>query len=413
MGRNDVAGGVQDLLEDDELVSLGQALGVELEGHLDGAGGRLWLEGRARGHLVAVLVEERLSGALVHERAHGDVGLAGDEALVGHRVDDLCLAGLDDLAAVGGVGRLGAHLDGDVDGLALVGEVRVRRHLGAVLAKALEHDQVAAAEQARVEGDLYVLAARRERGRELGLGPHGLARGIGHGLAGRLVDEGRRELVFLAGLQPLVGHRVDDLGLGVGRDVLVAVRPVLCCGGDARALLVVKAHPHGLRDRRVALDPEAPGDELEALVGLAAQLGHGVGAVRQCRQRVVDRRRGAVLAEREPDAGLRVHVGGSNRALMAEQGVVGVGVPRVPVPAARGGRVAVAVRHQHVRLAGGRVLDGERDHEAGVVGLALLGELEVVAHHLVAELERGAVRGGAHDLAAGADLEGAGLAVGQ
>ena len=98
---------------------------------------------------------------------------------------------------------------------------------------------------------------------------------------------------------------------------------------------------------------------------------------------------------------------------MAKQGVVGVGVPRVPVPAARGRRVAVAVRDQHVSLAGGRVLDGERDHEAGVVGLALLGELEVVAHHLVAKLERGAVRGGAHDLAAGADLEGAGLAVGQ
>ena len=336
MGRNDVAGGVQDLLEDDELVSLGQALGVELEGHLDGAGGRLGLEGRARGHLVAVLVEERLSGALVHERAHGDVGLAGDEALVGHRVDDLGLAGLDDLVAVCGVGCLGAHLDGDVDGLPLVGEVRVRRHLGAVLAKALKHDQVAAAEQARVEGDLYVLAARRDRGRELGLGPHGLARGVGHGLAGRLVDEGRRELVFLAGLQPLVGHRVDDLGLGVGRDVLVAVRPVLCCGGDARALLVVEAHPHGLRDRRVAIDPETPRDELEALVGIAAQLGHGVGAVRQGRQRVVDRRRGTVLAEREPDAGLRVHVGDSNRALMAEQGVVGVGVPRVLVPAARG-----------------------------------------------------------------------------
>ena len=93
-----------DFLEDDELVSLGQVLGVELEGHLDGAGGRLGLEGRARGHLVAVLVEERLSGALVHERAHGDVGLAGDEALVGHRVDDLGLAGLDDLVAVGGVG---------------------------------------------------------------------------------------------------------------------------------------------------------------------------------------------------------------------------------------------------------------------------------------------------------------------
>ena len=134
MGRDDVAGGVQDLLEDDELASLGQALGVELEGHLDGAGGRLGLEGRARGHLAAVLVEERLSGALVHERAHGDVGLAGDEALVGHRVDDLGLAGLDDPVAVGGVGRLGAHLDGDVDGLAFVGEVRVRRHLGSVLA---------------------------------------------------------------------------------------------------------------------------------------------------------------------------------------------------------------------------------------------------------------------------------------
>ena len=413
MGRNDVAGGVQDLLEDDELVSLGQALGVELEGHLDGAGGRLGLEGRARGRLVAVLVEERLSGALVHERAHGDVGLAGDEALVGHRVDDLGLAGLDDLVAVGGVGRLGAHLDGDVDGLALVGEVRVRRHLGSVLAKALEHDQVAAAEQARVEGDLDVLAARRERGGELGLGLHGHARGVGHGLAGRLVDEGGRELVLLAGLQPLVGDRVDDLGLGVGRDVLVAVRPVLCRGGDARALLVVKAHPHGLGHRRVAIDPEAPGDELEALVGIAAQLGHDVGAVRQGRQRVVDRRRGAVLAEREPDSCLGVHVVGPDRSLMAEQGVVGVGVPRVPVPAARGRRVAVAVRHQHVRLAGGRVLDGERDHEAGVVGLALLGDFEVVAHHLVAELERGAVRGGAHDLAAGADLEGAGLAVGQ
>ena len=39
VGRDDVAGGVQDLLEDDELVSLGQALGVELEGHLDGASG--------------------------------------------------------------------------------------------------------------------------------------------------------------------------------------------------------------------------------------------------------------------------------------------------------------------------------------------------------------------------------------
>ena len=65
-----------------------------------------------------------------------------------------------------------------------------------------------------------------------------------------------------------------------GRLILACVvRPVLCGGGDARALLVAEAHPHSLGHRRIALDSEAPRDELEPLVGIAAQLGHGVGAV--------------------------------------------------------------------------------------------------------------------------------------
>ena len=197
-----------------------------------------------------------------------------------------------------------------------------------------------------------------------------------------------------------------------GVDVGVAVGGVCRLRADPLGGLVVQAHPDGARHGGVAGDPELALDELVACVAVAAQLLDGVVAVGHGAEAVVGLRHAAVLAEAEPDARARVEVGRLD-GLGFRELVVGVGVAGVRVPASCGGRVAVAVADQHVRLAGLGVGDEERGLDGGVAVVGLLGELHVVADHLVGEDEPRALSIGLDDDTVLPDLEGAGLAVGQ
>ena len=84
-----------------------------------------------------------------------------------------------------------------------------------------------------------------------------------------------------AGVEASVGDQVDDLGADVGGDALVAVLTIGSLGADLLLglVVIVDVEPCGLGGGGVALDPEGLLDELQARVGVAAQLGQPVLAV--------------------------------------------------------------------------------------------------------------------------------------
>lgn len=234
------------------------------------------------------------------------------------------------------------------------------------------------------------------------------------GLSRCLVDQSaaRREL-----LEGHVGVRnlVDDDGVSRGRDGVIAVGPVERHRVDSRLGDVVhgpQVYVHrGLGS--VPVDVERVGPEGVPLVRLAAHLLDRVLAARKRAEGVVGRGLRAVLARSEPDAGalddvLRVDV------VLVNEGVVRVHRLLAAAPFRRRGQHAVPVGDGDMGLAGGDVGDEERDEpELLSVDGPLLLEMHVVAHHLVAPQQRSAVHVRGHHDAVAADLECAGLAVGE
>ena len=122
-------------LEDDQGVALLIRSAVKREKQVNVALGFLRRELKHRGDGIAVLVLDRLSGLLVHERAGDLVGLARGHALVMNGIDDQGVGLADDvLVAVELVdgGRLELGL-GDGDRLVLVLEVGVNAYFDALV----------------------------------------------------------------------------------------------------------------------------------------------------------------------------------------------------------------------------------------------------------------------------------------
>ena len=209
---------------------------VKGEGHVHGAGSGLGSELRPSLHRVAVGVDDLLAVRLPDERPADLVGLAGAQALVGHRVHDgRGGAGRDGLVAVMAVGRGGADLGLDErGGLRLVGGVLVVGHFFAVEGQLLEADRLAASvNQVRsVEGEGHLRLAVGVFRRELARGGHGLVLGVDHGRA-VLPYQRAGDGVGLAGAHVLVLHRVGDLGVGHGDHVGPVAVAVGRLGGEA------------------------------------------------------------------------------------------------------------------------------------------------------------------------------------
>ncbi len=238
-------------LECDHLGVLRDAGGVEGEGHLDLAVALLGREGGLSGDGLAVHLKglfrdvALLVGHLHMEAALQGVGLAGDDVLVLHGVDDRGLAvGHDVLVAVMAVQRGGADLRaGDRGGLLAVLDVLMAGDFNAGALKGLEDNDVRlVGDGAGVEGEGHLDLAAGGLRREGGLSRHRLAihlkrlRREAAVLIGLLHLHGTLQGVFLTGDDAGVFHGVHDDRLVIGDDVLVAVDAVQGGGGDERVL---------------------------------------------------------------------------------------------------------------------------------------------------------------------------------
>ena len=372
-------------LEGDELGLVLEGEGVEGEGHIDGALGRVRREDGLRLHGLAVHLQ-RLAGDVPlavglpdMEGALQGVLLAGDEVLIGHAVGDRRLVvGRNALVAVMGIHGGGADFrldDGDL--LVHIGLVRVLGDEGAAfIVQALVDRHGLAAQLDGVDGELHDLEPGGGLGRESLLHSDGVAGGVQQDIAGRGVVKLRRQLVVAVREEVGVGHLVGDLDLPHA-DEGIAVHRVVGLGGDGRLHVGEGAEVVHLA---VAAHDDRCLDELVALVGGAAQLLDEVSVVGQCALGVI--RRGAA----EPDACGGVQLGAVDDTLGIQRPVVGVGLMGVLIPRGGGGEVAVLIRHDHMALAGGLGGEFERDaRETVLTVLALLGELKVAAHDLILE----------------------------
>ena len=238
-------------LECDHLGVLRDAGGVEGEGHLDLAVALLGREGGLCGDGLAVHLKSLLRdvallvGHLHMEAALQGVGLAGDDVLVLHGVDDRGLAvGHDVLVAVMAVQRGSADLrTGDRGGLLAVLDVRMAGDFNTGALKGLEdHDVRLVGDGAGVEGEGHLDLTAGGLRREGGLSRHRLAIHLKRlrrevaVLIGLLHLHGTLQGVLLARDEAGVFHGVHDDRLVIGDDVLVAVDAVQCGGGDERVL---------------------------------------------------------------------------------------------------------------------------------------------------------------------------------
>ena len=370
-------------LEGDELGLVLEGEGVEGEGHIDGALRRVRREDGLRLHGLAVHLQ-RLAvdvplaiGLPDMEGALQGVLLAGNEVLIGHAVGDRRLVvGRNALVAVMGVHGGGADFrldDGDL--LVHIGLVRVLGDEGAAfIVQALVDRHGLAAQLDGVDGELHDLEPGGGLGRESLLHGDGVAGGVQQDVAGRGVVKLRRQLVVAVREEVGVGHLVGDLDLPHA-DEGIAVHRVVGLGGDGRLHVGEGAEVVHLA---VAAHDNRGLDELIALVGGAAKLLDGVGAVGQCALGVI------CLGVAEPDTGGGIQLGAVDNTIRLERPVVAVGVVGVLVPRGGGGEVAVLIRHDHMALARGLGGELESDTSESVLTvLALLGELKVAAHDLV------------------------------
>ena len=236
-------------LEGHDFRVVGDGQGVEVEHHIDLAVGLLGREGGFSGDRLAVHLKSLLRdvallvGHLHMEAALQGVGLAGDDVLVLHGVDDRGLAvGHDVLIAVMAVQRGSADLRaGDRGGLLAVLDVLMAGDFNAGALKGLEGDELGLVlEGEGVEGEGHIDGALGRVRREDGLRLHGLAvhlqrLAVDVPLAIGLLDmEGALDGVLLAGDEVLVGNAVGDGRLVVGRHALIAVSGVHGGGADFR-----------------------------------------------------------------------------------------------------------------------------------------------------------------------------------
>ena len=169
---------------------------------------------------------------LLVDRGREGVALAGAQTLEVDSIDDCDLVlGLDHLAALD-CGRGGLEARGDFDRLVLVVRVLVRADEGTVDEQLLENYGLCAAKLARVEGKGHILGPVLALRRELGRGGDLLAVCALQRLAGLGVHEGALEFVFGARDESGVFDGVDNGGLAVSGDFLIAVRAIGCRGLD-------------------------------------------------------------------------------------------------------------------------------------------------------------------------------------
>lgn len=370
-------------LERDEVRLVLEGEGVEREGHVHGALGALGREGGFSRHGLTVHFQNFLGdlaliiGLLDVQGALDGVLLAGDEVLVGHTVGDgRLVVSRHVLVAVRAIHGGGADFRLD-DGhlLVHVGLIGVLSDEGATIIVQLLIDRDGlAAEGDGVDGELHDLKAGWVLSRESLLHGDGVAGGVQQDVAGRGVVKLRRQLVVAVREEVGVGHLVGDLDLPHA-DEGIAVHRVVGLGGDGRLHVGEGAEVVHLA---VAAHDNRGLDELIALVGGAAKLLDGVGAVGQCALGVI------CLGIAEPDTGGGIQLGAVDNTIRLERPVVAVGVVGVLVPRGDGGEVAVLIRHDHMALARGLGGELESDTSESVLTvLALLGELKVAAHDLV------------------------------
>ena len=370
-------------LERDEVRLVLEREGVEREGHVHGALGALGREGGFSRHGLTVHFQNFLGdlaliiGLLDVQGALDGVLLAGDEVLVGHTVGDgRLVVSRHVLVAVRAIHGGGADFRLD-DGhlLVHVGLIGVLSDEGATIIVQLLIDRDGlAAEGDGVDGELHDLEPGGGLGRESLLHGDGVAGGVQQDIAGRGVVKLRRQLVVAVREEVGVGHLVGDLDLPHA-DEGIAVHRVVGLGGDGRLHVGEGAEVVHLA---VAAHDNRGLDELIALVGGAAKLLDGVGAVGQCALGVI------CLGVAEPDTGGGIQLGAVDNTIRLERPVVAVGVVGVLVPRGGGGEVAVLIRHDHMALARGLGGELESDTSESVLTvLALLGELKVAAHDLV------------------------------
>ena len=370
-------------LERDEVRLVLEGEGVEREGHVHGALSALGCEGGLSRHGLTVHFQDFLGdlaliiGLLDVQGALDGVLLAGDEVLVGHTVGDgRLVVSRHVLVAVRAIHGGGADFRLD-DGhlLVHVGLIGVLSDEGvAIIVQLLIDRDGLAAEGDGVDGELHDLEPGGGLGRESLLHGDGVAGGVQQDVAGRGVVKLRRQLVVAVREEVGVGHLVGDLDLPHA-DEGIAVHRVVGLGGDGRLHVHEGAEVVHLA---VAAHDNRGLDELIALVGGAAKLLDGVGAVGQCALGVI------CLGVAEPDTGGGIQLGAVDNTIRLERPVVAVGVVGVLVPRGGGGEVAVLIRHDHMALARGLGGELESDTSESVLTvLALLGELKVAAHDLV------------------------------
>ena len=199
--------------------------------------------------LAAIARENGKAGLGIHEDTGHGVTDAGQGVLVGHIIGDGGLRIRDDvlvpIETVGGRGGDARHMSGR--GLLAVLDVGVGHKLDAVLLKALECDHLGVLRDAGgVEGEGHLDLAVGLLGGEGGLCGDGLAvhlksllRDVAL-LVGHLHMEAALQGVGLAGDDVLVLHGVDNRGLAVGHDVLIAVMAVQRGSADLLAVSGVK-----------------------------------------------------------------------------------------------------------------------------------------------------------------------------
>ena len=402
-------------LEDNDVGVL-EAGAVELEGHgLEAVrllGGELYL------FLHRVPADRHRSGrCLVHHDALDDIAITGHESCVEHLVLDANGGvGRNLVVAVGRIGRDGADLGVGLHlhSLPLVVDVRVRRHLDALMLKALEGDDLLARERGCVEGELHLHVPEGRYGGKLLLG-RDLGAVHDERLSRRLVHEGSLDRVGPARHEVGVCHLVDDGDGAPGRKRMVSVGRICRLGGELRDGLVV----HGAQvdveagGRGVAAHVEGVLPKGVALVRLAAELLDAVLAEGKGAQLVVGLRHGSVLALAEPDARVFHHIRSVDIVLF-EQLVVRVHRILTASPFGGGVQHTVAVGHSHMRLSRGHVGDEEGNvRELATEDRALLLQVGIMAHDLIAPEQGFALAVARDGLAVLAHLEGAGSSVGE
>ena len=199
------AGG-EELLEHHDALTA-EAGAVERELHRLDAVGFVGGERCGSGDLLAA-DGHGIAGLGVHQRGLKRVLGAGGQSLVCDLVDDGDAGAGDEFVAVRLVGRRGADAH-EANGLPLVVDVGMGRHLHAARCQGLEGHDVLARQQAPVEGELKLHLAGALLGLEGLARGHGVAVGVGERLAGGLEHEGAGDGVLGAvGLEVLVVHGV-------------------------------------------------------------------------------------------------------------------------------------------------------------------------------------------------------------